>query len=97
MYADNHTATIEAKRRWVILGVTTLSCLAFAITMQSVPPILSLVMAEFKLSYAQGGLLMSLFALPGIAISIPAGMLVDRYGQKTVGIICFALMIVSFI
>jgi predicted MFS family arabinose efflux permease len=95
MYADNHTATIEAKRRWVILGVTTLSCLAFAITMQSVPPILSLVMAEFKLSYAQGGLLMSLFALPGIAISIPAGMLVDRYGQKTVGIICFALMIVG--
>jgi predicted MFS family arabinose efflux permease len=52
-------------------------------------------MAEFKLSYAQGGLLMSLFALPGIAISIPAGMLVDRYGQKTVGIICFALMIVG--
>jgi predicted MFS family arabinose efflux permease len=95
MCADNHTATVEAKRRWVILGVTTLSCLAFATTMQSVPPILSLVMAEFKLTYAQGGLLMSLFALPGIAISIPAGMLVDRYGQKTIGIICFALMIVG--
>jgi LPXTG-motif cell wall-anchored protein len=93
MCADNTTATVEAKRRWVILGVATLSCLAFAITMQSVPPILSLVMAEFQLTYAQGGLLMSLFALPGIAISIPAGMLADRYGQKTIGIICFVLMI----
>ena len=36
---------------------------------------------------------MSLFALPGIAISIPAGMLADRYGQKTIGIIAFALII----
>jgi predicted MFS family arabinose efflux permease len=93
MYADNTANAMEAKRRWVILGVAFLSCLAYAITMQSVPPILSLVMAEFNLSYAQGGLLMSLFALPGIAISIPAGMLADRYGQKTIGIICFALMI----
>jgi predicted MFS family arabinose efflux permease len=93
MDADNHTATVETKRRWVILGVATLSCLAFAITMQSVPPILSLVMADFQLTYAQGGLLMSLFALPGIAVSIPAGMLADRYGQKTIAIIAFALMI----
>jgi predicted MFS family arabinose efflux permease len=93
MYVDNTTAAIEAKRRWVILGVAYLCSLAFAITMQSVPPILSLVMAEFKLSYAQGGLLMSFFALPGIVISIPAGMLADRYGQKTIGIISFAFVI----
>lgn len=93
MYADNTAAAIEAKRRWVILGVAYLCILAFAITMQLVPPILSLVMAEFKLSYTQGGLLMSLFALPGIVISIPAGMLADHYGQKTIGIISFAFMI----
>jgi MFS family permease len=93
MHVDNSTIAIEAKRRWVILVVAYLCGLAFAVTMQSVPPILSLIMAEFKLTYAQGGLLMSLFALPGIAISIPAGMLADRYGQKTIGIICFALMI----
>jgi predicted MFS family arabinose efflux permease len=93
MQADNTTTTVEAKRRWAILVVATLSCLAFGTTMQSVPPILSLVMDEFQLTYAQGGLLMSLFALPGIALSIPAGMLADRYGQKTMSIICFALMI----
>jgi predicted MFS family arabinose efflux permease len=93
MNVDNSATAIEAKRRWVILGVATLCCLAFAITMQSVPPILSLIMTEFKLSYAQGGLLMSLFALPGILISLPAGVLADRYGQKTIGIIAFALMI----
>jgi len=87
------TNAVEAKRRWVILGVAYLCSLSFGILMNSVPPILSLVMDEFQLSYTQGGLLMSLFALPGIAISIPTGMLADRYGQKTIGIISFALMI----
>jgi predicted MFS family arabinose efflux permease len=93
MRVDNSATAIEAKRRWVILGVAYLCLLTFTIAMQSVPPVLSLVMTEFKLSYAQGGLLMSLFALPGIALSIPAGILADRYGQKTIGIIAFALTI----
>jgi MFS family permease len=93
MHADSNTAAIKAKRRWGILGVAYLCILTFAIAMQSVPPVLSLVIADFKLSYAQGGLLMSLFALPGIALSIPAGMLADRYGQKTIGIISFVFVV----
>jgi len=84
---------IQARRRWVILGVAYLCALTFAITLQSLPPVLSLVMAELKLSYAQGGLLMSLFALPGIIISIPAGMLADRYGQRAIGMVSFAFAI----
>jgi predicted MFS family arabinose efflux permease len=95
MHVDNSAATIEAKRRWLILGVAYLCSLCFGILMNAVSPILSLVMDEFQLNYVQGGLLTSLFALPGIAISIPAGMLADRYGQKTIGIISFALMIVG--
>jgi len=93
MHAGNTANSIGAKRLWGILCTASLCGLASAVTMQSVPPILSLVKAEFNLSYAQGGLLMSLFALPGVVISIPAGMLADRYGQKTIGIISFALII----
>jgi MFS family permease len=69
--------------------------LVFTITLQAVPPVLSLIMGELGLSHAQGGLLMSLFALPGVFISIPAGMLSDRYGQKAIGIISFLLAIVG--
>ncbi|MFC1965198.1 CynX/NimT family MFS transporter [Chloroflexota bacterium] len=83
----------ETRRRWAILGVIYLCVLAFAVTLQSVPPILSLVMAELDLSHTQGGLLMSLFALPGIIVSIPAGMLADRYGQKSLGIVSLILII----
>ncbi len=80
-------------RRWIILGVIYICTLAFAITLQSIPPILSLLMAEFQLSHAQGGLLMSFFALPGIVISIPVGMLADRYNQKVMGLVSLILMI----
>ncbi len=93
MDADDIATDKEARRRWIILGVVYLCFLAFAIILQSVPPVLSLIMAELKLSYAQGGLLMSLFALPGIVISIPVGMLADRYNQKTIGIVSFIFII----
>ena len=84
---------IEARRRWVILGVAYLCLLSFGITLQSVPPVLSLIIGDLALSHSQAGLLMSAFALPGVIISIPAGMLADRYGQKIIGIASFALMI----
>ncbi len=83
----------QARRRWLILGVVYVCMLAFAMTLQSVPPILSLVMADLGLSHTQAGLLMSFFALPGIVISIPAGMLADRYNQKVIGIASLALMV----
>ncbi|MBI2860965.1 MAG: MFS transporter [Chloroflexi bacterium] len=87
-----HAVTaVEAHRRWTILGVAYLCNLTFAITLQSVPPVLGLVMAELGLSHTQGGLLMSLYALPGVIISIPAGMLADRYGQRLIGTIAFLL------
>ncbi|MDP2953853.1 MAG: MFS transporter, partial [Chloroflexota bacterium] len=80
-------------RRWVALGILYLCVFAFAVALQSVPPVLGLVMVEFGLSHAQGGLLMGLFALPGIVVSIPAGMLADRYGQKAIGVVSLVLMI----
>lgn len=82
-----------ASKRWGMLVVVYLAALSFAITLQSMPPVLRLILDEFQLSHTQGGLLMSLFALPGIVVSIPAGMLGDRYGQRILGIIAFLLMI----
>lgn len=95
MKTDNHTAGIELRRRWVILGVIFICTLAFVILLQSLPPVLTLVMSELGLSHAQGGLLMSFFALPGIIISLPAGLLADRYSQKAICSISFVLMIIG--
>ncbi len=82
----------ESRKRWAILAVLYLGILAFGVTMQSVPPILNLVISEFGLLHSQAGLLMSFFALPGIVISIPAGILADRYNPKTIVIVSLLLM-----
>ena len=79
--------------RWVILGIVYLSLLSFALLFQSIPPILPLIIAELPLTYAQSGLLVSLFALPGLFISLLGGFLSDRYGMRSLGMGCFALMI----
>ena len=72
--------------RWAILMVIYLCMLSYTLVLQSIPPVLSLIIDELGLSYHQAGVLMSLFALPGILVSLPAGMLADRYGVKRVGI-----------
>lgn len=79
--------------RWVILTIVYLSILAFALIFQSIPPILPFIMSELHLTYAQSGLLVSLFALPGPFISLLGGFLSDRYGMKSLGLGCFVWMI----
>ena len=79
--------------RWVILGIVYLSILAFTLIFQSIPPILPFILSELHLTYAQSGLLVSLFALPGIFVSLLGGFLVDRYGMRPLGTGCFLLMI----
>lgn len=79
--------------RWVILILVYLSILAFTFIFQSVPPVLPFIISELQLTYAQSGLLVSLFALPGLFISLPGGFLSDRYPMKPLGVCCFLLMI----
>ena len=79
--------------RWVILGIVYLSILAFTLIFQSIPPILPFILSDLHLTYAQSGLLMSLFAFPGIFVSLLGGFLADRYGMRLLGTGCFLLMI----
>ncbi|MGH2457801.1 MAG: MFS transporter [Chloroflexota bacterium] len=81
--------------RWIVLGIVYLSFLAYAAVFQSIPPIVSLIIADLRLSHATAGLLMSLFALPGIFLSIPVGLLVDRRGPRIPMIACLIATIVG--
>lgn len=74
-------------------AVAYTSLLAFAFAFQSLPPILRLIMKDLGLNHTEAGLLMGLFALPGILLTIPGGWLTDLYGPKRVGIISAVLTI----
>lgn len=69
--------------------------LVFAIVFQGFPPLFSLIISDLDISHAQAGALMSLFALPGILISIPGGLLADVYGAKTVGTLALVITLVG--
>ncbi|RJX25602.1 MAG: MFS transporter [Dethiobacter sp.] len=88
---------MEYSRRWSILFLIYFSMLAFALVFQSIPPLLGLVISALQLSHTQAGALMGLFALPGIFISIPGGMLADIYGPRKIGILAFLLMVAGTI
>lgn len=93
MDAEYGTNASQSRRRWVMLVVAFMFMLTYGSTLQAVAPVLSLIMHDFYLSHAQGGLLTSLYAVPGLIISIPAGMLSDRYGQRVIALVSFSLTI----
>ncbi len=67
--------------------------LGFAFTLQSLPPVLTLIIEDLGITHTQAGLLMSLFALPPVFTSIFTGFFSDRLGPYRVGIVSFVLMI----
>jgi predicted MFS family arabinose efflux permease len=79
------------------LTVVYLCTVSYSLVLQSIPPVLSLIINELRLSYHQAGALMSLFALPGIFVALPAGVLADRYGIMRVGLVSFLATIAGVI
>jgi MFS family permease len=78
---------IEHENRWKLLGVLYVGYLALIISFQSLPPVLRFVIVDLELTHAQAGLLMSIFALPGLIISIPGGLFLGKWGVRfTVGV-----------
>lgn len=83
---------VRSSSRWSVLVQMWLCMLASVAAFQGIPPVLSLILKEFHLSYYQGGMLVSIFTLPAIILSLPAGLLADRYGTKAVAAAALLLM-----
>jgi predicted MFS family arabinose efflux permease len=67
---------------WVILVVIYLASVAAPFNQFKVPPIMPLVMQQFNISLAQAGSLMSLIALTGLFLALPAGIILQRFGPR---------------
>ena len=77
--------TVGNGYRWSILGLAWFCIFTFAVLYQSIPTILRILMDTLDITHSQAGGLMSLFALPAVLLSIPSGLLADRYGARVVG------------
>jgi len=89
---DKTTVCYPAGFAWLGLGAVYLAFLSVGFVFHFLPPILPVVIADLDISHSQAGVLMSVFALPGILLSLPGGWLVDRYGERLVGSLGVILM-----
>ena len=91
-------ATDEARRtssRWAMLLVVFFTRTSLGFQFQSIAALTPFLIAAFDLSYAQVGLLMGLFMLPGVVIALPGGLLGQRYGSGRVVVAGLGLMVVG--
>jgi len=57
-----------------------------------VPPLLKTIRGDFGVSEAESGLLMSMVVVPGIFLALPVGLVVNRYGFRSLGLLSTVLV-----
>jgi predicted MFS family arabinose efflux permease len=81
--------------RWLILAVLFIARFALGYQFQSAGSLAPFLRRDLNIDYAEVGLLIGAFMLPGVAISVPSGILAQRFGDKNVVVAGMVLMIVG--
>ncbi|MGH7316680.1 MAG: MFS transporter, partial [Candidatus Rokuibacteriota bacterium] len=81
--------------RWAMLLVIFFARTTMGFQFQSIAALAPFVVAGLGLSYAETGLLMGLFLLPGVVIALPGGLLGQRFGSLRVTVAGLGLMVVG--
>jgi MFS family permease len=82
-------------RRWLMLGAVSLARVSTGFQFQSVAAIAPAILGDLQLTYAQLGLLIGLFSLPGIVISLPGGIAGQRTGARKAAMAGLFLMAIG--
>jgi predicted MFS family arabinose efflux permease len=82
-------------RRWIILAILFAARAATGFQFQSVGSVADMLIRDLGLGYAQIGVLLGAYLLPGIVVAFPAGLLGQRIPEKSLGLFGLALMAMS--
>ena len=72
--------------------VVFLASVAAPLNMFKAPPVMPVLIEAFNLDLTTAGLLMSVFAITGMILSIPAGFILQRWGPKAAGLVALAAL-----
>jgi MFS family permease len=81
--------------RWAILAVLFFVRTVMGFQFQSVASVAPLIMEDLNLDFAQFGILIGLYQLPGLVLAFPGGLLGRRFGDKYVVEIALILMVLG--
>lgn len=82
-------------RRWTILAVLFAARAAIGFQFQSIGSVANPLIADLGIGYAEVGMLLGAYLLPGVIVAFPAGLLGRRIHEKTLGLAGLVLMAVS--
>ncbi len=88
--SDPHTPArpaATAAAAWLILAVLLLFSIAAPLNQFKVPPIMPLLMEAFGLTVSGAGLVMSVYAVTGLILALPAGLIYQKAGPRLTGIV----------
>ncbi len=80
---------------WVILWVAFIASVAAPLAQMKIAPIMPVLMQEFGLNAAGAGMLMSVFAITGFILALPAGMIMQRFGVKFTGLVATGCVVLG--
>jgi len=80
-------------RSWIVPFLATLfGMMTLQMSSLGFSPLLPAIQKEFSMSYTQIGLFTGMYGLLAIALSVPAGLVAKRYGEKRVMILALILV-----
>ena len=82
-------------RRWIILAILVAARAATGFQFQSVGSSAQMLMRDLAIDYSQIGMLLGAYLLPGVVVAFPAGLLGQRFREKTLGFAGLTLMVIS--
>jgi len=80
---------------WFTVFVLLTASVAAPLNQFKVPPVLPLLMDVFGLSVGRAGLLMSVFAVTGLILALPAGFIFQKLGYRITGLLAVGSVIVG--
>lgn len=79
--------------KWVVLAISFMLMLTFAISLQSLPPIFNNIAKDIDFSTSQAGMLMGAYAIPGIFLPFLVAFLASKYNKKSIILISLLILI----
>jgi predicted MFS family arabinose efflux permease len=94
MMVDDTNPDIAPQKRWVVLYLAVVvAMMTMQMSSLGFSPLLPLIQKDFAMSFSQVGTFTGVYGLVALVVSIPAGMLAKRFGEKRV--LCVGLAILA--
>ena len=81
--------------RWAVLAILCLARMSMGLHLQVVAAVAPFLIADLGLSYAEIGVLIGIFMLPGVFLALPVGLISRRVGDKATLVASLGLLLVG--